>query len=300
MRFSFPILFLAALGFAQQPPAEPTVATIDGKKLTAAQLEEIVEGFPPNLQANFKQNKKEFVRQLAVMQHLARLAEDEKIMEQAPYRSRMDFMRMNTLVQSKLEFTSHHTSVTPDDQKAFYAKNAARYTQAAVKVIYISYTSSPAAATDPKGQKVLNEAESKAKAESLVKKIRAGADFSKMVKEHSEDPVSVAKDGDFGIIKKSDAIPDEVKNAIFALAKGKISDPVKQPNGYYIFRMEQLDVTPYEKVRDEIFTELQQTRFRDWFEKERSAIKVTFDDEKYFEPPQQPIPAAAPAAAPVK
>ena len=88
----------------------------------------------------------------------------------------------------------------------------------------------------------------------------------------------------------------EVKNAIFALAKGQITEPVKQPNGFYLFRMEQLDVTPYERVKDEIFTEIQQSRFREWFEKERAAIKITFDDEKYFEQPQQqPVPAA-PAA----
>ena len=294
MRFCFPFLFLAA-SFAQEPPTvEPTVATIDGHKLTAAQLEEIVEGFPPNLQGNIKNNKKEFVRQLALMRHLERLALEQKIDEQAPYKSRMAFTRMNALVQSVLDFTSQHTPVTVDDQKAFYETNKDRYTRAAVKVIYISYTNSPAGATGVNGKKVLIETEAKAKADLLLKKLKAGADFIKMVKEHSEDPVSVAKDGDFGVIKKSDQIPDDVKKAIFALAKGQLSPPVKQPNGYYIFFVESVDSESFAKVRDDIFTEIQQTRFREWFENERKSLKITFDDEKYFEPAAPTPPAPAP------
>ena len=167
-----------------------------------------------------------------------------------------------------------------------------------MQVIYISYTNSTAGVAGANGKKVLTEAEAKAKADALLKRIKAGADFVKLVKENSEDPVSVVKDGDFGTIKKSEAIPDEVKSAVFSLSKGQVSNPVKQPNGFYLFRVEDAQTTPFEKVRDDIYSEIQNSRFREWFETQRASVKVTFEDEKYFAKPAQAAPGAVPA--PVK
>src|SRR5205823_1973257 len=121
---------------------------------------------------------------------------------------------------------------------------------------------SPAPQTDPKAKKLLSEPEAKAKIEKLLAEIRSGADFVKMVKEHSEDPTSVARDGDFETpIRKSDKLPDEIKSAIFGLKVGQVSEAVRAPSGFHLFRMEELGMQPYEQVNDDIFIELRQTRF---------------------------------------
>ena len=46
------------------------------------------------------------------------------------------------------------------------------------------------------------------------------------------------------------------------------------PNGYYIFQRTGVDVDPYDKVRDPIFTEIKQKRNLEWVEKHRKAVVV--------------------------
>ena len=112
------------------------------------------------------------------------------------------------------------------------------------------------------------------------------------MKENSDDPTSASKDGDFGVIKQSDGIPDEIKGTIFALKQGEVSKPVRQPNGFYLFKVTALEVEPYDKVKDDLFKELQQEAFKKWFDSMDAKKKVEFDDEAYFKSVQASAPAA--------
>jgi len=74
------------------------------------------------------------------------------------------------------------------------------------------------------------------KADSLVKQLRAGADFAKLAKENSADPGSAAKGGDLGWFGRGQMVP-EFENAAFTLPLNQVSDPIKTQYGYHIIKV---------------------------------------------------------------
>lgn len=287
---------------AQTEPAKPTVApdtvvaSIEGKSLTAGEVDKLIAGLPPQLQQNVRKDRKQFLQQWALFKRISGMAEASKLDQQSPYKERLDYMRMQLLLNAQLEQVSLQIPISAEDQKKYYEANQDRYTQAKIKVIYIPFTAtaSPNTPADPNAKKPLTEAEAKAKAENIVKEVRGGADFVKMVKEHSEDQASAAKDGDFGQpISRADSIPEDIKKTVFALKPGELSEPVRQPNGFYVFRLEQVSVQSYDEVKDAIFKELKEAGFKQWFEAQQKQVDVKFENEAYFAP-QAPAPPAAP------
>src|SRR6185437_10009281 len=119
--------------------------------------------------------------------------------------------------------------------KEFYQRNETRYQEAKIKVIYIAFKpSAPVVGTVPKDQSLEDvartlseggsgkaqrtEADARKLAEDLVKQIRGGADFSKLVAQYSEDPASKAAGGDFGVVNINSSYSADVKKAVLALA----------------------------------------------------------------------------------
>ena len=165
-----------------------------------------------------------------------------------------------------------------------------------MKALYVSFSSeaAPAAA----GKKLLTEEQAKTKIAGLLADIRKGADFVKLVKENSDDETSRAKDGEFLTIRVTDNIPDAMRTAIFQLKQGEVSEPVRQPNGFYLFRAEEVSYRPLAQVRDEIFSAVQQQKGGDWMLQIDHATKVEFPAPAFTTSGGQPPAAAAPPAKP--
>ncbi len=289
------VLLTAAALWSQTPPAgspaapqpevlkpETVVATVDGKPVTAAELQGLFRTVGPQVQQNAAKDPSAFLRQYAMLKRLSALAEKDQLDQKSPYKEALAAARMQILYQAAIQHTYENTAVLAEEQKKFYDANQDRWAQARLKVIYIPFTENPPAKVEPGAKKPLTEAEAKAKAERLVAQLRTGADFVKLVKEHSEDPTSVAKDGDFPVISKSDQIPENIKAAVFALKKGQISEPVRAPNGFYIFRAEELLVKPYEQVKDDIFNELKLARLREFLDSIQNSVEVKVENPQFF------------------
>lgn len=84
-----------------------------------------------------------------------------------------------------------------------------------------------------------DSAESKAKAEKLLKELKGGANFATVAKANSEDPGSAVKGGDLGTFSRGRMVP-EFEAAVFGLAKpGDLSGLVKSQFGYHIIKLEE-------------------------------------------------------------
>lgn len=97
-----------------------------------------------------------------------------------------------------------------------------------------------------------------AKAQSVLKQLRAGADFAEMAKKNSEDPGSASKGGDLGYIVRGQTVPEFEKTA-FNAKINDISDIITTEYGYHIIQVQEKQaarVVPFEEVKDKIADEL--------------------------------------------
>lgn len=96
-------------------------------------------------------------------------------------------------------------------------------------------------------------AEIRQKAEDVLKKAKAGANFEDLAKKYSEDDSTKVKGGDLGWIVEGQTVP-EFQQAAFTLPKGSISDLVKTQYGFHIIK-----VLDHETAHTKSFDEVKST-----------------------------------------
>jgi parvulin-like peptidyl-prolyl isomerase len=123
-------------------------------------------------------------------------------------------------------------TVTDASMRAYYDANPSRFVipeQVHYRQILI--------AVAPSGSRAEWEA-ARQRAAGLAKEARAGKSFAELAKSQSDDPKSRESGGDMGWVHRGRLEHDE-DAAIFALAPGGVSDPVRTLYGYAIFRADE-------------------------------------------------------------
>ena len=114
----------------------------------------------------------------------------------------------------------------------------------------------------PQGADAATDAAAKAKAEGILKQIRAGGDFAALAKANSDDPGSKDSGGELGFFTQGKMVPAFDK-AAFALKPGQTSDLVKTSFGYHIIQVEEKQVAhtkTLDEVKSQIIPVLQQQK----------------------------------------
>ena len=128
------------------------------------------------------------------------------------------------------------TTVTDQDLQAYYDQHREEYrVPEQVKVSHILIKTplpAPGAKEDAKAI-----ADARAKAEGVLKELKAGGDFAKLAEKYSDDPGSAKTGGDLGWIGRGRTVP-EFEKAAFSLGKGQTSDLVKSSYGFHIIHVE--------------------------------------------------------------
>jgi peptidyl-prolyl cis-trans isomerase D len=129
-----------------------------------------------------------------------------------------------------------NTEVSQNDLQSYYNQHRDEYRvpeQVNVRHILIK---SPVPGSDGKVDQKADDA-AKAKAEDILKQIKAGGNFAELAKKYSEDPGSAKNGGSLSWIGRGRTVP-EFEKAAFSLPKGGTSDVVKSTYGYHIIHVD--------------------------------------------------------------
>jgi peptidyl-prolyl cis-trans isomerase D len=113
-----------------------------------------------------------------------------------------------------------------------------------------------------------------AKAEDILKQLKAGGDFAKLAEKNSDDTSNAPKGGDLGWFTHGQMVP-EFDKAAFALKPGEMSGIVTTEFGYHIIKVddkEQARVKPFDEVKADLATQLKKMRVTDDMQKTADAI----------------------------
>jgi len=124
-----------------------------------------------------------------------------------------------------------HLNVTKEEEQKFYDQHKAdleRKEQARLSEILVS---TEQAADDP--QKI---AAAQAKAEDLLKQIRAGASFEEIAKKNS-DGATAAQGGDLGEPFERGKLAKQLEDVTFGLKKDQVSDVIRTKQGFVILKV---------------------------------------------------------------
>ena len=126
--------------------------------------------------------------------------------------------------------------VTPQELQSYYDQHRDEYrVQEQVNVRHI-LIKTPLPGPDGKvDQKGVDGA--RAKAEDILKQVKAGGNFADLAKKYSEDTASAKDGGSLGWIQRGRTVP-EFEKVAFSLPKGQTSDLVQSSYGFHIIRVE--------------------------------------------------------------
>lgn len=121
--------------------------------------------------------------------------------------------------------------------------------------------------------------QAKSEIDTLYKKLKVGESFSKLAKEHSDDPGSGSRGGSLGWVSPKQMVP-EFDKTMQQMPKGEISKPFKTQFGWHILQVQDIRETDIseELKRNKIHQLLYNRRFEDelpiWLRRIRSEAFV--------------------------
>jgi len=154
-------------------------------------------------------------------------------------------MSVEKLVEGEI---AAKVAVKPEAVTEFYQKNQDKFQQG--PRVHASHI----LVQVPQGADAAAKQQAKAKADALLKDLKAGKDFAAAAKENSQDPGSAPNGGDLGYFEQGQMVP-QFEQAAFALKPGQMSEVVETQFGYHIIKVaERQDsrVVPLEEAKTQI------------------------------------------------
>ena len=154
-------------------------------------------------------------------------------------------MSADKLVESEI---ASKVAVKPEAISDFYQKNQDKFQQGPrVRASHILIGI-------PQGADAATKQQAKAKADALLKDLKAGKDFAATAKANSQDPGSAPNGGDLGYFEQGQMVPP-FEQAAFALKPGEMSEVVESQFGYHIIKVadkQDSRVVPLEEAKEQI------------------------------------------------
>ena len=156
-----------------------------------------------------------------------------------------DDLAVNRLLAEALK---EKVTVSPEQIDTFYQQNLERFKQPdQVKASHILISV-------PQGADAAAKAAIRAKADDVLKQVKAGKDFAALAKEFSQDPGSAVNGGDLGYFRQGQMV-GPFNDVAFKLAPGAVSDLVETQFGFHIIKVvdkKAAQTAPLDEVRPQL------------------------------------------------
>lgn len=241
-------VLLSGLMLAHGPAqADAPLATLNNHKITAEELSADLSRLPPESRraaASDPAVVQQAVSNLLLRKAMAADAEKLGLDKQPEFERQMRLVRERVLSDAWLAKVDADNTLSDAEADRltdlkYKAEAFSRFKQPGqIKVRHILQPKTP---------------EGRAKAEELLKELKAGADFAELAKQHSTDPGSGSRGGDLGLVGRGRMVP-AFDAAAFALDKpGELSDIIETGFGYHIIRLDEKQpdtIAPFAEVRE--------------------------------------------------
>ena len=273
--FTLMMAALASSAFAQD---SNVVARIGNRIITVAEFNKILSYYDAEQRAMIEKNpqaKPTILWQTVQGMVIAGLAREKGFDKRPEIKGQLEMITNNFLAFQYLQKeVISKIKVTEKEAKAYYDKNPDLFKspeQIKARHILIQV---PKESSDEEKKKL------KEKAEEVLKKVKAGEDFTKLAAEFSDDSGTKSKGGDLGSFSKGSMVP-AFEQAAFALKAGEVSDLVETEFGFHVIKVDEKKEAvsePFpaikEKVTKQALREKQEAKVSEFVEQALKKAKV--------------------------
>jgi parvulin-like peptidyl-prolyl isomerase len=185
-----------------------------------------------------------------------------------------EFAAMQAMAQLYINDLQSKTKPTEAEVEKFYNDNKTRYEKINVRRILVP-------ASGGFGAKDVTPEKMKETAQKIYDRAKAGEDFDTLEK----DALAAAGQNtsyETKLTLNPTALP-QTQQSVKELKPGEVSQLFAEPSGYYIYKMEGSETTPFAQVKPQIEQELHQKKFQEALQGQMEKIKPDFN-EAYFGP----------------
>ena len=242
------VTLLASTAWAE---SDKVLMESDGIRVTSQDVTAELRYQPAEVRTSVffrKENLMNLVTNLFARRVLARQALSNEVALSSVERTQLQLAQDKAISDVYLKWLDQRNIPTLSilDQRAreLYRTEDKRFNeQASVRVSHILVT---------KGE------DAKEKASTLMQKLRDGAEFATLAKEHSADPGSAAKGGDLGFFERGRMVKP-FEDAAFSAEVDSLVGPVETQFGQHIIKVTAKKIggrTPYDDVKEELYREI--------------------------------------------
>jgi peptidyl-prolyl cis-trans isomerase C len=251
-------LLLAMTAMVALPSFAQNVATVNGKPIPAAKVDQVVKQVVAQGKATDSPQLREAIKKdLIGREVLIQEADKQGIGARPDVKNSIDNARQSIIINAMLADYIKKNPVKDADIKAEYDKFKAQVGDKEYHARHIL---------------VENEADAKA----IIAKLKGGAKFEDLAKQ-SKDPGSAQNGGDLDWASPASFVP-EFSKAMTSLQKGQITEtPVKTQYGYHVIKLDDTrtaKIPPLEEVKQQVAEQLQQRKLAAFREELMKKAKI--------------------------
>ncbi len=286
----------------EQVDPNRVVAVINDQKITAKQAMAVLKTLSPDERKRFPETDvgiQQALQNAYIRMQFAEEAEKLKMADASPWKEDLDSARRSILFQAYLQhLTTGDFEVKDADVTKYYADHPAEFEQMKLAVIQVSFLP-PTAKPPADGKPTRTQAEAKAKADEIVKKLRAGAKFADVAKTDSDDAASAGKGGEIGSFPTGkNNLPANINDAVSKLKTGEVTDPLEARTGYYIILMSDRPKISFEEAKPKIIEELRSAHANEVMKATMAKYKIQVEDNDFFDAGGKPAQPGQKAPSP--